>query len=352
MTEELGDFLARLRSNPAIRNYPEAATSQGIVLPILQKLGWATDDVDEVTPEYPVESWNVDYALRLGNSSKVFIEVKKGGEDLEKHEEQVLGYSFREGVELAILTNGATWLFYLPTEKVNWSARRFYAIDIAERDAREAASEFAKLLSKRQIQSGEAISYAQEKHRGRMKEREIEANLPKAWNAIITEPDSFLVDLLSEVTEKLCGFKPGDDKAKAFLASHRDKFVLEPSPVAPTPPGKPASRRTRRRGGGDKISEEELISDILNVLRRKGGRAQATDVQEAIFAVHRKLFEQPYYQEKDKTMLRWKHRIASAKEEAKKQRLVKRPEEAGGKGWWELTAKGSRKARSQSGAGQ
>ena len=81
----------------------------------------------------------VDYALRLNNSSKVFVEAKKGGEDLEKHEEQVLGYSFREGVELAILTNGGTWLFYLPTEKGNWSARRFYAIDVSERDAAEAA---------------------------------------------------------------------------------------------------------------------------------------------------------------------------------------------------------------------
>jgi len=51
----------------------------------------------------------------LRNENKIFLEVKRAGEDLnnEKHEDQLLEYSFRQGVELAVLTNGMTWWLYL-----------------------------------------------------------------------------------------------------------------------------------------------------------------------------------------------------------------------------------------------
>lgn len=57
-------------------------------------------------PEYTVANKRVDYALRVDNHNKAFIELKKIGTDLEQHQEQLLNYSFQEGLRLAILTNG------------------------------------------------------------------------------------------------------------------------------------------------------------------------------------------------------------------------------------------------------
>ena len=92
----------------------EADISLGVILRILDALNWSTYNPREVSPEYSVENRWVDYALLIGNTPQVFIEVKKGGEPLEKHQEQLLDYAFRQGVKVAILTNGVTWWFYLP----------------------------------------------------------------------------------------------------------------------------------------------------------------------------------------------------------------------------------------------
>ena len=99
---------------------------QAVVLPLVQLLGWDPSDPDEVTPEYTVKTMRVDYSLRIGGSDAVFLEVKKPDENLERHEEQLLLYSFHQGVALAALTNGITWWFYLPKQTGDWQERKFY----------------------------------------------------------------------------------------------------------------------------------------------------------------------------------------------------------------------------------
>ena len=131
-----------------------------IVLPILRRLGWDTENSEEVFPEYSVEAKRVDFALRLKNSNYFFLEVKNPGQDVENHQEQLLNYSFRQGVELATLTNGMTWLFYLPMKKGDWKARKFYTIDIIQQDSNDVVSKFIDLLSRDNVQSGKAVQHA------------------------------------------------------------------------------------------------------------------------------------------------------------------------------------------------
>jgi len=116
---------------------------------------------EEVTPEFSVESRRVDYSLRLNHTNEVFLEVKKTGEDLDKYQEQLLDYSFRQGVELAILTNGTTWWFYLPTKKGDWKARKFYTIDVIQQESHDVAQKFIDLLSKANVQTGKALQHAE-----------------------------------------------------------------------------------------------------------------------------------------------------------------------------------------------
>jgi hypothetical protein len=157
MIEKLDTFIENIKRNPDLSEFDEASTKQAIILPILQMLGWNIFNTNEVKPEFSVEDGRVDYSLRLNDSNEVFVEVKSTSESLEKHEEQLLDYAFREGVELATLTNGITWSLYLPTKKGDWKTRKFYTIDIIQQEPRDAASKFADLLLKTNVLSGTAL---------------------------------------------------------------------------------------------------------------------------------------------------------------------------------------------------
>jgi hypothetical protein len=108
MSEELLKLINDFKNNKKLQSFDEASTKQAMILSVLKVLGWNPFNIEEVYPEYPVDNKNerVDYSLTHNGKNKVFIEVKKVTEDLDKHQEQLLNYSFREGVKLAILTNG------------------------------------------------------------------------------------------------------------------------------------------------------------------------------------------------------------------------------------------------------
>jgi hypothetical protein len=112
LKEKLLEFIRGIQSDRRLISLDEAATKQGVILKILSYLGWDPFNIDEIHPEFPVGTGRVDFALRHNNYNKVFIEVKKVGEDLERHQEQILNYSFKHGVKIAILTSGITWWFY------------------------------------------------------------------------------------------------------------------------------------------------------------------------------------------------------------------------------------------------
>ncbi len=219
MNEELFELLKEFKNNSRLTSFTEEATKQAVVLRILKALGWNPFDVDEVYPEYSVGSKRVDYALIYKGKNKVFIEVKKIDEDLEKHQEQLLNYSFQEGVKLAVLTNGISWWFYLPLREGSWEQRKFYTIEIYDQDSEDVVKKFKDFLSKQNVISNKAIENAENIYKSNQKQNLIRETLPKAWKKIITEPDEILVDLLSETTERLCGYKPDSETVEKFLVN-------------------------------------------------------------------------------------------------------------------------------------
>ena len=73
MKGKIESFINELRSNKKIYNFDEGSTKQALVLRLLSLLGWDIFDVEEVCPEYSVNSNRVAYALKVKNSYKVFI---------------------------------------------------------------------------------------------------------------------------------------------------------------------------------------------------------------------------------------------------------------------------------------
>ncbi len=226
MEDSIKDFIKKLRTDRKIYSYDEATAKQMIVLRLLNLTGWDIFNVEEVVPEYSVESRRVDYSLKIDTRNYFFIEVKKPKEDLERHQKQLLDYAFRQGVNLAILTNCMTWWFYLPTKPGDWASRKFYTIDLIEQDTDSAALKFVELLSKENVKTGKAILTAESIYKGKIKRSTIKESLPEAWNKIVSEPESLMVEFLAETTERICGYKPSFDETEKFLIDNQESLVL------------------------------------------------------------------------------------------------------------------------------
>jgi predicted type IV restriction endonuclease len=246
MNGQLLDFIGTVKSNAdQFKRYDEIETKQAMILPVLQFLGWNVWDTEEVKPEHPVEGkkaaegGKVDYCLRIQKNSKVFIEVKRPSEDLEKHQEQLLVYSFTEGVNIAVLSNGIVWWFFLPLKKGHWKERKFYAIDISQQGSDEIAEIFNQLIAKQNVQSGEALKNAEFILEERDRKKKITETLPKAWNKLIGEYDATLINLLAETTESMCGFKPEDEDTKKMILRYKNMLMLPEATIGIFPPPPP-----------------------------------------------------------------------------------------------------------------
>lgn len=233
MKERLVSTINEIRTNRPMLISDEASIKSGVVLRLLSLLGWNPFDVNEVKPEYTVESKRVDFSLRINGTNKVFIEVKRSNENLEIHQEQLLAYSFREGVKQAILTNGITWWFYLPLNEGSWQQRRFFTADFLQQDPTAIAEKLIELLSREKIASGDALKNAEHHYKGHQKRNILRDALPKAWFKILNDPDDLFVELLIETTEKLTGFRPEIEEVEKFIINMQTSPSTKPGVEPP-----------------------------------------------------------------------------------------------------------------------
>lgn len=230
MVDEVQREIERIRgyiSTGRLTQFDEANTKATAIEPILRELGWDVVDPDEVRREHSVGNRSVDYALFCDDTLKVFVEAKKGSESLERHQQQLLDYAFAEGVEIAVLSNGGTWWFYLPIRAVNWGRRRVATLELYQQNSTKIAQKLVDLLGKNDVCCGGTIENA-ERH-------QILEALPNVWNRLVSEPDSSIVNLLAEQTHKLCVREPDRDEVEQFLSGHLEQIQITPLPSTPAP---------------------------------------------------------------------------------------------------------------------
>ena len=261
LTKHIEDVRAGIKAG---RYGNEAAVSQGIVLRLLQALGWPTYDTQVVCPEFSLSGRRVDYALcHPSNKPVAFIEVKQIGQS-DGAERQLFEYAFHVGVPLAILTDGQEWNFFLPAEQGDYTERRVYKLDMVERDVAESVTRLERYLSYAQVSSGAAIAAAREDYKNVSRSRQMISTLPEAWAKLVAEEDELLLELLADKVESLCGFKPDVDTVARFLRENvglrgsqqataqgtRTPLPLRPAP-APSQKAKPmiAAPSEARLGG-------------------------------------------------------------------------------------------------------
>jgi hypothetical protein len=196
----------------------EQAISQGIVLRLLQELGWDTWDTATVWPEYQTGEGRADFALCYPpKKPAIFIEVKQPGK-AEDAVRQALEYAFHTGVPFIVLTDGKTWSFYLPAEQGSYEDRRVYTLDLLERPAVEATETLNRYLSRERVAAGEALQTARQEYRNRHRHSEARAAIPDVWNELVGKGNEELVELLARNVELKTGIRPDTDDVAEFLA--------------------------------------------------------------------------------------------------------------------------------------
>lgn len=211
-------LLERVRSKLQENAFPnEAAVSFGIVVPVLQALGWDPTEPEQVMPEFTTGKGRVDFALcSAPKRPAVFIEVKGVGRSLEG-DRQLFEYAFHAGVPLCVLTDGREWNFYLPSGQGNYEDRRVYRLQLDERDPAAAEAALRRYLQRDRVKSGEARDAADSDYRDKAAKREAARCIPTAWTQLVAAPEELLVEIVSDQVESLSGFRPIEAQVISFL---------------------------------------------------------------------------------------------------------------------------------------
>jgi predicted type IV restriction endonuclease len=265
----------------------EQAISQGIVLRLLQDLGWNTWDTTHVWPEFKtLEGRRVDFALcNPPTKPAVFVEVKQPGK-AEDGIRQALEYAFLVGVPFVALTDGKTWSFYLPAEQGSFEERRVYKLDLFEREPGEIIARLKCYLEHSRVASGEALESAREEYRSRNRLALAKRTIPAAWQELVDKGESLLIELVQDAVESKCGIRPDDDDVLQFFQG-RQIAAAQPAPALPvqqrplfpptageskTPPKPPKTRAGTIRLLGKEIHIRTAIEATMLILRELAKR--------------------------------------------------------------------------------
>lgn len=131
----------------------EADTIRALVVPLIDALGWPTDDLDAVRSEYRHRAGDgpVDLALMIDGRPALYVEAKPVQEALDDRRwiVQTLNYANASNVGWAVLTNGAEWRVYNVHAKAEPEEKLFFAARLDDADRAGTVRRLATLARAR-----------------------------------------------------------------------------------------------------------------------------------------------------------------------------------------------------------
>ncbi len=199
-----------------------AQVERGVVLPILQALGWDVFDTRAVQSGFPVGGAHFDLALCDAEARpQLFLDIQGSRFD-PGIVPGVLSRARRAGVSLVVLTNGRAWRLFLAEAD---SAVPVFDFELNETELTESAAMLGRYLGQHRVLNGESVKDA------------IGGNaLPSAWGALVSKADSLLVELLADEVHDRVGVRPDDRAVMTFLRELTDSLPTTPAPPSRTPP--------------------------------------------------------------------------------------------------------------------
>ena len=157
----------------------EEDVKEYVIKPLLLNIGWNIFDREELKKEYQLPNGEkVDYSLRLGSKSRVFVEAKRWKPTLSNDNRDQLHRYCLTAVKdkqmasvgdvpcLGILTNGRFWRFYCAPVKNNHKVRQMDPeIDIINPDKKRVEGYFNDFLAREKLETDASVKKTLEKAR-------------------------------------------------------------------------------------------------------------------------------------------------------------------------------------------
>jgi predicted type IV restriction endonuclease len=259
--QEVRQRIARAAKKPL----NEQNTKATLIEPVLRKLGWDVEDIEEVVREFKVKSRDkpVDYGLLVLRTPKLFVEAKPLGENLDdrKWAGQIMGYASVAGVEWIVLTDGNEYRIYNALAPIAVDDKLFRRMRVTDDDV-AATIQTLDLLAKSRLEENRIEVL----WRAFFVDRQVRTAIEKMFTP---EQDMLLVNWIQKRTKNL-----SVDEVRASLARCRVvlDFPVDMNAIALGSAGGPQSRFVERRkakaaagGKSPKGTKAEPVMDPTTV---------------------------------------------------------------------------------------
>lgn len=192
---------------------------QGVVLPLLEALGWPVFDPITVVRNHRTGDRTVSCAL-LGRHAEpaVLIDIEPPGTAVTP-----AGNGHCHAFErIRVATNGAQWVLSFAEANRSDPEEPFHSVDLRHSPGEEAARGLLRYLARDAIVTGDALAAAATDQRIAQQSRRAVEALPEAWDQLVAQPSERLLDLLASQVERLCGVSPARDATTRFLMTLAD----------------------------------------------------------------------------------------------------------------------------------
>ena len=253
LSEELSEVVeaarAKILKYRSNRGFNEQNTKASLIVPVLQALGWDTNDPDEVHWEYkPKPKYNpVDFALLLQRTPCLLLEAKALRESLadDKLTAQILTYASVSGVQWVVLSNGDEYRIYNASAPLPIEEKLFRAIALSSSDMNTAVATLS-LLSKRDLQD-KKITRLWESH---FVDRQVKAGMEVLLNP--EEPARVIVRAIAKLSDGR--LRETDVRASLRRVRLQFDFPAEPETTATVPEPRKKTGAVSTGGGRSRES--------------------------------------------------------------------------------------------------
>jgi hypothetical protein len=142
--------------------------------------------------------------------------------------------------------------------------KRFCTINIQEEKIEVIHKKFSNFLLKENVISDKAIKLAEDIFNKRKQMVLINEHLPKAWEKMVNEPERWLVDVIAEITEDLCGYKPDQEKVREYILS-KEKIRAERSDILESKSPKKIIKKDEKNYKGMSVKSFNFNDEEYNV---------------------------------------------------------------------------------------
>jgi hypothetical protein len=339
-----------------LKNCPwENKNKHEFVLELFDQLGWNVNGFQkEVRADFLTGNDLIDYSLLCEGRSKSVLKIIADSNRFNEVANRLYEHSKDEKIPICAVTTGRKWRLYCTALGSTLDDGLFYAFDFDSSELSEVSNRLVDFLSKVNTMSGIAVTRAREIHQRTKEITNIARLLPEVWNDLVMESDEKLKAVVFDEIKIRYAITPSFDDWRKFFNNVREKLIIEDSKtlsVADSIVKQSPKVHDLIKGNsddmfsksvvGDHLTQDNIKSFIIYVLRMNGGVAKKSVVEDGLWKIFYDEWSKPFYQEILKDGVpKWKKDYEFARFRAMDLDQLIEPPTPGQRGIWKLSSRG------------